>query len=110
MSAFLFIWQKSLRNFIRQLPKKPARFILVLLYTAFFVLAIASVSFMPRAESGRLIEQANGASILQVGWFSLILLIGTAVRYSPSFPVPMCTFCSRHRTGRRRFSFTALPA
>ena len=82
MSAFLFIWQKSLRNFIRQLPKKPARFILVLLYTAFFVLAIASVSFMPRAESGRLIEQANGASILQVGWFSLILLIGTAVLYS----------------------------
>lgn len=82
MSPFLFIWRRSLLNFIRQLPKKPGRFMLVLVYASFFVLAIMSVTFMPRtAGSVDITTSETGFGLYNLVWLALVLLFGGSILY-----------------------------
>ncbi|HHT44944.1 MAG TPA: hypothetical protein GXZ89_05555 [Fastidiosipila sp.] len=81
MSPFLYIWRRSLWNFIKQLPKKPGRFILVLFYAAFFILALVSVSFIQREAAVPLMEQAHGFEIYSLVWLAIAFLIGTSILF-----------------------------
>lgn len=82
MSAFLFIWRKSLWNMIRQLPKKPGKLIVILFYLALFVPSLLSTSFAPQEGNTDFLSTPYGLPVYSIIWLTLILLIGVSSLYA----------------------------